>query len=111
MSPRGRQIQRSETSMAKALEAALSLFSSKGYGATSMREISEASDLSVGNLYHHFGSKEAILQRLLDDYFERLLDPRSELNRSSPRPTFRPTWSSWPRPLKTRSATTPSSSC
>jgi AcrR family transcriptional regulator len=81
MSPRGRQTQRSEASMAKALEAALSLFSSKGYGATSMREISEAADTSVGNLYHHFGSKEAIFQRLLDDYFERLLDPRSELNR------------------------------
>lgn len=81
MSPRGRQIQRSEASMTRALDAALALFSSKGYGATSMREISEAADLSVGNLYHHFGSKEAIFQKLLDDYFDRLLDPEIPLNK------------------------------
>jgi AcrR family transcriptional regulator len=46
-----------------------------------MRAISEESGLSVGNLYHHFGSKEAIFQRLIDDYWERLLDPDNQLQR------------------------------
>ena len=55
------------------LEAALELFSTQGYGATSMRQIAEACDQSVGNLYHHFGSKETIFQRLIDDYWARLL--------------------------------------
>jgi len=44
-----------------------------------MRAVSEASGLSVGNLYHHFGSKEAIFQRLIDEYWDHLLDPANEL--------------------------------
>ncbi len=77
----GRQAARSEVATAKVLEAALDLFSTQGYGATSMRQIAEACDQSVGNLYHHFGSKEAIYQRLIDDYWERLLDPDHPLQR------------------------------
>jgi len=77
--PKGVQAAKSEAATAKALEAALELFSKQGYGATSMRTISEASGLSVGNLYHHFGSKESIFQRLIDDYWEHLLDPDNEL--------------------------------
>jgi len=46
-----------------------------------MRAISEACGLSVGNLYHHFGSKEAIFQSLIDDYWEMLLDPDNQLQR------------------------------
>jgi len=79
--PRGAQVAKSEVSTAKALDAALELFSTQGYGATAMRAISEASGLSVGNLYHHFGSKEAIFQRLIDEYWEHLLDPNNELQR------------------------------
>jgi AcrR family transcriptional regulator len=71
--PRGAQAAKSELATAKALEAALDLFSTQGYGATSMRAISEASGLSVGNLYHHFGSKEAIFTRLINSYWDRLL--------------------------------------
>jgi len=63
------------------LEAALDLFSTHGYGATSMRQIAEVCGLSTGNLYHHFGSKEAIFQRLIDDYWDRLLDPEHPLQK------------------------------
>jgi AcrR family transcriptional regulator len=79
--PRGAQAAKSEVATAKALETALELFSTQGYGATSMRSISEASGLSVGNLYHHFGSKETIFQRLIDEYWEQLLDPENPLQR------------------------------
>lgn len=75
----GRQAERSEVAIARAREAALELFSRQGYGATSMRQISAASGISVGNLYHHFGSKEAIFQQLLDAYWGRLLDPDNRL--------------------------------
>jgi AcrR family transcriptional regulator len=71
---------KSEASVAKALEVALTLFSSQGFGATSMRQIAAESGLSVGNLYHHFTSKEEIFQRLLDEYWERVTDPALELN-------------------------------
>jgi len=59
----------------------MELFSTQGYGATSMRQIAEACDQSTGNLYHHFGSKEAIFQRLIDDYWARLSDPEHPLQR------------------------------
>lgn len=71
---------KSDASMAKALEAALELFSSRGFRATSMRQIAERSGLSVGNIYHHFSSKEAIFKRLLDHYWKSVLDPRLRLN-------------------------------
>ena len=66
MPSNGRQAIRSEAAMARAREAALELFSTQGYGATSMRQISEKAGVSLGNLYHHFGNKEAIYQDLID---------------------------------------------
>jgi AcrR family transcriptional regulator len=74
--------------MSQALESALELFSTKGYGATSMRRISDHSGLSVGNLYHHFGSKEAIFQELLDEYLDRLDDPENPLQQVFQRAAF-----------------------
>ena len=84
----GTQAARSEAAVAKALEAALYLFSRQGYGATSMRQISESSGLSLGNLYHHFPNKESIFQRLLDRYWEQLLDPDNPLQQLFSRARF-----------------------
>ena len=84
----GRQAERSEVATSGVLDAALELFSTQGYGATSMRQIAEACDQSVGNLYHHFGSKEKIYQRLIDDYWARLLDPGHPLQKVFNRANF-----------------------
>ncbi len=78
MPPRSKQ-DRSKISYEQAMEAALKLFSSQGFGATSMRQIADASGLSMGNLYHHFPNKESIFQQLLDRYFARLEDPEHPL--------------------------------
>lgn len=67
--------------MGRALDAARDLFSRQGYRATSMREIAEAAELSVGNLYHHFSNKEEIFQRLIEVYWQSLLDPDLALNK------------------------------
>src|SRR5215217_538797 len=75
------QEEKSDASTRKVLKAALSLFSRQGYRATSMRQIASRCHLSVGNLYHHFGSKEAIFQQLIDQYWEVLLDPELPLNK------------------------------
>lgn len=75
------QTAKSNASMAKALEAALDLFSNQGFRATSMRQIASRSGISVGNLYHHFPNKEAIFQRLLNTYWEKVSDPELMLNR------------------------------
>ena len=81
MARRRTQASKSEASTQKVLKAALSLFSRQGYRATSMRQLARRSGLSVGNLYHHFGNKERIFQRLIDRYWDVLLDPDLPLNR------------------------------
>ena len=75
-----RETTRSKVSVAKVLEVALRLFSSQGFGATSMRQIAMESGHSVGNLYHHFANKEEIFRRLLEQYWEKVLDPALRLN-------------------------------
>ena len=71
----------SERSIDCILTEALTLFSTQGYGATSMRQIAAKAGLSVGNVYHHFGNKEMIFRLLLDQYWTRLKDPALPLNR------------------------------
>ena len=48
------------------LDAAEGLFGRRGYAATSVDAICTASALPVGSIYHHFGSKSAILSAVLD---------------------------------------------
>lgn len=52
------------------LETALKLFVSKGYEKTSTNDIMVALNLSRGGLYHHFGSKEEILDTAIKTFFE-----------------------------------------
>ena len=84
----GRDSKRSKVSVAKVLDVGLRLFSSQGFGATSMRQIANESGHSVGNLYHHFANKEEIFQRLIERYWEKVLDPALELNRIFARADF-----------------------
>ena len=69
------QEERSEKSRQLILDAALKLFSHRGYGATSVRDIAEEAELSKGNVYHHFPDKEAIFRALIDRYFEAMSAP------------------------------------
>ncbi len=78
---RKRQIEKSEASVEAILDAGLELFSSQGFRATTLRQIADRAALSVGNIYHHFPNKLAIYQRLIERYWERLLDPQLPLNR------------------------------
>jgi len=75
------QADKSDASTRKVLKAALSLFARQGFRATSMRQIARRAGLSVGNLYHHFGGKEEIFRKLIDQYWEVLLDPELPLNK------------------------------
>ena len=75
------QEERSVKSRQHILDAALKLFSHKGYGATSVRDIAEEAELSKGNVYHHFPDKEAIFRALIDRYFELMSQPEFPFNR------------------------------
>lgn len=56
------------------LEAAVFIFSQKGFHATSMQDIAEAVNLQKSSLYHHVSSKQEILVELLDQALDLLID-------------------------------------
>lgn len=62
------QVERSERSRTAILEAALELFSHRGYGATNMRDVAGKAGVSTGSVYHHFRDKEAIFLALLEQF-------------------------------------------
>jgi AcrR family transcriptional regulator len=55
-------------------QAAIELFSQRGYHATTMREIAAAVDIQPAAIYHWYASKEAILVHLQDTFMERLTE-------------------------------------
>jgi len=51
---------------------AAELFAAKGYANTTVREIADAAGILSGSLYHHFDSKESMVEALLRDFLERI---------------------------------------
>ena len=58
--------QRAQQSQERMLEVARELFAEKGYVETTMDEIAKGSEVAVPTLYAAFGSKRAILSKLID---------------------------------------------
>lgn len=54
------------------LQAALVLFTEKGYFNTSVQDISRASEVSVGSIYHHLGDKEGVARALFQSLTGRM---------------------------------------
>jgi TetR/AcrR family transcriptional regulator, cholesterol catabolism regulator len=72
------------------LAVAAALFARKGVAATTVREIADEVGILSGSLYHHFDSKEAMVDQILAPYLKdlgeayqlvlsRTADPRSKL--------------------------------
>jgi AcrR family transcriptional regulator len=84
--PNGRrrrnQKERSKRSRGQILDAALKLFSTKGYHGTSIRDIAVAARVSTGNVYHQFPDKETVFRTLLDRYWEAVASPDYPFNRA-----------------------------
>ncbi|TDF85958.1 TetR/AcrR family transcriptional regulator [Pseudomonas sp. H9] len=63
-------------------QAALELFSSQGYQATSLRDLATHLELQPGSLYNHIESKQSLLFELMEDTLHDLLAvTRSELRK------------------------------
>lgn len=62
-----KQLQSEQTKI-RIAEAARSLFAQKGYKATSIEEIVEATGSSKGNIYYHFKSKEGLFLHLMNEW-------------------------------------------
>ncbi len=56
------------------LDAALDLFSRRGYDAVGVQEICEASGITKPTLYHYFGSKIGLFRVLLSERFDSFLE-------------------------------------
>jgi AcrR family transcriptional regulator len=48
------------------------LFATNGFESTTVREIADAAGILSGSLYHHFESKEAIVDHLLHEFLEEV---------------------------------------
>ena len=48
------------------IDAALQLFRERGYEATTMRAVAAEADVSLGNAYYYFKSKEHLIQAFYD---------------------------------------------
>ena len=49
-------------------DAARELFMKQGFHATSMRDISKRAEVSLGNLYNYYRTKESILESIINRY-------------------------------------------
>ena len=58
---------------AEILRLAADLFAERGFKATTVRDIADAAGVLSGSLYHHFNSKESIIEELLREYVDELL--------------------------------------
>ena len=52
---------------------AADMFAERGFRATTVRDIAEAAGMLSGSLYHHFDSKESIMDELLHAYIDEFL--------------------------------------
>lgn len=60
------------------LDAARREFMDKGYDRASMESIAASAGLSKGGVYHHFGSKDEILEAINNDYMEPIVQAMQE---------------------------------
>ncbi len=59
-----------KTTKDRIFEAAVELFSTKGYQGSSMRDLAGKVEIKESSLYYHYPSKSAILEAILDYYIE-----------------------------------------
>ena len=77
--------QRSEETRARILEAAVTLFSDRGFSAASVDDICAEAGISKGAFYHHFESKQALFLALLDGWL-KIIDGAIEASRNKTAP-------------------------
>ncbi len=63
----------SEATRAALLDKATALFATRGYAGTSLEDVASASQVTRGAVYHHFASKQALFEAVLDAQEERAM--------------------------------------
>lgn len=71
------------------LNCAAEMFARKGIGATTVREIADAVGILSGSLYHHFDSKDAMVEEVLRSYLDTIRARYAEVMAGEHTPTER----------------------
>jgi TetR/AcrR family transcriptional regulator, fatty acid metabolism regulator protein len=65
------------------IEAALKVFSTKGYASTRMADIAKEADMSYGLVYHYFENKEKLFDAIVEDWWTGFYDELEMLKQST----------------------------
>ncbi|WP_458415406.1 forespore capture DNA-binding protein RefZ [Schinkia sp. CFF1] len=57
----------------KVFDAAISIFNSKGYNGTSVREIAQKANVNIALISYYFNGKKGLLEELLTNFLERYI--------------------------------------
>jgi AcrR family transcriptional regulator len=71
------------------LELAAMMFAERGLRATTVRDIADSAGILSGSLYHHFSSKEEMVDELLRGFLDWLFDRYQEIVATEPNPLER----------------------
>ena len=71
------------------LELAATMFAERGLRATTVRDIADAAGILSGSLYHHFSSKEEMVDEVLRGFLDWLFDRYQEIIDTEPNPLER----------------------
>ncbi|GHH28494.1 TetR/AcrR family transcriptional regulator [Lentzea cavernae] len=61
------------------LALAARMFAERGYGQTTVRDIADAAGILSGSLYHHFDSKESMVDEILRTFLDELFTRYGEI--------------------------------
>ncbi len=71
------------------LELAAAMFAERGLRATTVRDIADAAGILSGSLYHHFSSKEEMIDEVLRNFLDWLFDRYQHIIDTQPNPLER----------------------
>jgi AcrR family transcriptional regulator len=71
------------------LELAATMFAARGLRATTVRDIADGAGILSGSLYHHFSSKEEMVDELLRGFLDRLFARYNEIMETEKNPLER----------------------
>ena len=71
------------------LELAATMFADRGLRATTVRDIADAAGILSGSLYHHFSSKEEMVDEVLRSFLDWLFDRYQHIIDTEPNPLAR----------------------
>jgi AcrR family transcriptional regulator len=83
------RIEKGRATCERLIEAGRDAFGERGYDATSIAEILDAAGVAKGALYHHFDTKAALFDAVLDRVVQEIAEAAAERARRAPDPAAR----------------------